>query len=149
MRQKRAADPDLARRQARESMRRQRAKPGGAERNQAGSRQWRERNPDRRRALDRQWRATERGKAIRNALNHKRETRKAGNGGSHSADEWAALKAQHGYRCLRCGRCEPEIKLTADHVIPTVFGGSNDITNIQPLCKSCNSAKGTKTTDYR
>lgn len=36
-----------------------------------------------------------------------------------------------------------------DHVVPVLFGGSNDISNIQPLCRSCNSSKGASTVDYR
>jgi 5-methylcytosine-specific restriction endonuclease McrA len=42
-----------------------------------------------------------------------------------------------------------EIKLTPDHVIPVVHSGLNNIENIQPLCKSCNSRKSSKVIDFR
>src|SRR5207244_3950018 len=48
----------------------------------------------------------------------RRRTRLLNNGGSFTDQEWATLKAQYSYRCLACGRAEPEIKLTPDHVIP-------------------------------
>lgn len=59
------------------------------------------------------------------------------------------MKARYDYTCLRCGKREPEIMLTPDHIIPVVKGGSSDISNIQPLCGPCNSAKGANWTDYR
>ena len=79
----------------------------------------------------------------------KRKARKAGNGGSFTGEEWADLKAYFDYQCLCCRIAEPEINLTVDHVIPIVHGGTSDIGNIQPLCRSCNSSKGTQTIDYR
>lgn len=70
----------------------------------------------------------------------------AQNGGSHTQAEWAALCAAYGERCACCHRKRP---LTKDHVIPVSRGGSNDIGNLQPLCQSCNSRKGTRIIDYR
>ena len=66
-----------------------------------------------------------------------------------SVAEWKGIKAFYNYTCLCCGRGEPEILLTPDHIHPLVKGGLNCKENIQPLCGSCNSSKGTKTIDYR
>lgn len=66
-------------------------------------------------------------------------------GGSFSVDEWIELCNQYGNRCLACGKPE----LTVDHVIPLSKGGKNDISNIQPLCMSCNQTKHAKIIDYR
>jgi 5-methylcytosine-specific restriction endonuclease McrA len=46
---------------------------------------------------------------------------------------------------LCCGR--PEI--TLDHIKPVSRGGKHTASNVQPLCKFCNSSKMTKTIDYR
>jgi 5-methylcytosine-specific restriction endonuclease McrA len=74
-------------------------------------------------------------------------TKKAGNGGSHTEEEWQALCLTYGNLCLRCGR-RPKV-LTRDHIVPVSLGGGNEISNIQPLCRPCNSAKNQQTTDYR
>jgi 5-methylcytosine-specific restriction endonuclease McrA len=62
----------------------------------------------------------------------------------HTYQEWETLKAQYNWTCPWCGKSEPKIKLTEDHIIPLSRGGSNNIENIQPLCKSCNCKKSTK-----
>ena len=53
---------------------------------------------------------------------------------------------KHGRKCLCCGA---KTGLSIDHVIPISIGGKDELSNLQPLCKSCNSSKGTKKTDYR
>ena len=65
-----------------------------------------------------------------------------GSGGSFTAQEWKRLCVLHGKRCAACRKHR---RLTPDHVIPISKGGHSFISNIQPLCKPCNRAKGNKT----
>ena len=81
-------------------------------------------------------------------LNRKRRAKKMKVEGSHTQGEWELLKKQYGYICPACGRQEPSIILTEDHIIPLSKGGSDYIENIQPLCKNCNSQKYTKIIKY-
>lgn len=77
----------------------------------------------------------------------RRRTRINEGGGEFSPQEFIDLCYLHDNKCLACKR--DNIKLTADHIIPVSLGGSSWITNIQPLCQSCNSSKGAKIIDYR
>ncbi len=110
-------------------------------------RRWREDHPGR--ALAISSRSKHRHTDTVNASTHRRRARLKGLDGSWTATEWESLKATYDYRCLCCGRQEPEIKLCADHVIPVSKGGANTIANLEPLCKSCNSLKGRRLIDYR
>jgi 5-methylcytosine-specific restriction endonuclease McrA len=77
---------------------------------------------------------------------HVRKARKHGGGGTYTTAEWKKLCEHYGNICLCCGEHKP---LTIDHVVPLALGGSNSIDNLQPLCGTCNCAKGTRTIDYR
>jgi 5-methylcytosine-specific restriction endonuclease McrA len=78
------------------------------------------------------------------SLNRQRRALLKGAEGTFSLSEWEDLKKRHNWICLLCGRKEPDITLTVDHIIPLSKGGSNYISNIQPLCRHCNSVKGVK-----
>lgn len=84
---------------------------------------------------------------IKKQIEHKRRLLIKDNG-LHTYGEWELLKKQYNYTCPCCHKSEPDIKLTEDHIVPITRGGSNNIENIQPLCKSCNCKKYTKTIKY-
>lgn len=77
-------------------------------------------------------------------VNRKRETRKRSiikEFGSHSIAEWKELLKKHNNSCAHCGATQ---RITRDHIIPLSKGGTDLISNIQPLCHSCNCKKHNK-----
>ena len=109
------------------------------------NRRWRQANPEKAKEGNRRWRQANPDADAAKA--HRRRTRKTKAGGSFTAAEFKAIVRHYGGKCLCCGRTG--VKLTADHVVPVSKGGTSYIDNIQPLCQSCNSSKGTQTIDYR
>lgn len=129
------------------------AKQAELERKRVNNRRWQKRNGD----YWREWRAANPGK--RNEydrryynpdvyrMKHRNDyARRKNAGGTYTDQQFTDLCEHFNWRCVCCGQ---EAPLTADHVIPVSKGGTNDIENIQPLCRSCNSAKHTQTIDYR
>lgn len=45
------------------------------------------------------------------------------------------------YQCQSCGKTAKETELNIDHIIALATGGSNDISNLQTLCRRCNQQK--------
>jgi hypothetical protein len=41
-----------------------------------------------------------------------------------------------------CAHCHQRRFLTLDHIVPVSKGGSDELSNLQTLCRSCNSRKG-------
>lgn len=59
-------------------------------------------------------------------------------------------------RCWYCGRqvelfaTNPDDRMCIDHVVSQSDGGGDDLTNLVPACKSCNSSKGRRSVeDFR
>jgi 5-methylcytosine-specific restriction endonuclease McrA len=68
--------------------------------------------------------------------------------GTHTELEWQAMLKLFGGICLKCG--SNGLKLLKDHVVPVYENGaSDDIWNLQPLCKRCNTGKMVGRHDYR
>lgn len=61
--------------------------------------------------------------------------------GKFTLEEWKELIKRFQNKCAGCKK---ETKLTIDHIIPISKGGTNYISNIQPLCLVCNSSKGSE-----
>lgn len=83
---------------------------------------------------------------------HRRRPKINADEGDFTSEQWRLLCVKYNYTCLCChtkAEDTPEGTMTIDHVIPLSKGGSNHISNIQPLCRSCNSKKHRKTIDYR
>ncbi len=93
---------------------------------------WRAKNKDKKYSYKRRYRAL-----------------KYGSGGKHTKEEWEEKKKEYNYICPRCRKNELQIILTEDHIVPITKKGTDNIDNIQPLCKVCNSIKGDKIIRYK
>lgn len=55
---------------------------------------------------------------------------------------WTGIRSlvleRDGYRCRRCGRTG---YLEVDHITPVQRGGSDDLVNLQSLCRGCHRRK--------
>ena len=112
------------------------------------SKRERSRNPEGREVIN-SWRRRNTDKVL--DYNRKRELLLRNVEGSHTLEQWIKLKERFNNRCVDCNITEDELKvkyhgtnftkLTRDHIIPLVCGGTDNIVNIQPMCVSCNSRK--------
>lgn len=89
---------------------------------------WRRKNPDKAKI------------AIRHSW-YRRGIRKRNSKGIHTDLEWRKLLEKYENKCAYC---KVEKATTKDHIEALFNGGTDDIQNILPACKSCNSSKHTR-----
>lgn len=83
------------------------------------------------------------------AATHRRRAREAqAPGAGITRQQWVGVMHAWDYRCAYCGRHRSYVRdenrrmdLEIEHVVPMPHG-PNDISNIVPACKPCNSSKG-------
>ena len=103
--------------------------------------EWRSRNKKRLLQYHAEWR--KRNRHLVSTYYRNRRARKKASFGTHSAEQIKSLLAK---QCGNCANCFRRLngKYHADHVVPLVKGGGNDIANIQLLCPNCNCRKHAK-----
>lgn len=101
---------------------------------------YRKENQDRINSKRRDYAKTPKGKQIETSKDYRRRAklRNSNLKGKHTLEEWKKLLKRYNFKCADC---QLKKELTRDHIMPISKGGSNDIDNIQPLCRSCNSRK--------
>lgn len=50
------------------------------------------------------------------------------------------------YQCVGCGQWFSKKDITVDHKISRRMGGTDEVYNLQPMCRSCNSSKRERST---
>ena len=97
---------------------------------------WRKANPDLVRQYHRQH--------YKNHIGQMRLVKRLRSTGKIDSVQWEKICADNKFLCVQC--FEPfDIKdLTIDHIMPVSLGGTNDISNLQPLCMPCNRLKGNR-----
>lgn len=103
-------------------------------------------HPEARRIRDRRNYSTPKGRARVLACHANQRAKRLGVSGTFTGAQFLRLCKRFGNRCVCCGR---KGKLGPDHVIPMFKGGSNRISNIQPMLIRCNVCKANKVIDYR
>lgn len=108
---------------------------------------YRKNNPDyvnKRNERAREYKRSERGRAAVRKAQHKRRTLS----GAVDADYglWCQFLLNFNY-CFKCFSFE---NLQIDHIVPVSLGGKSTKSNVQVLCRACNTSKGNRNfMDYR
>lgn len=100
--------------------------------------EWGRKNKEKRKIIKDRWRAKNRERT--NFLTRRYIYRKKNAAGSHTLEQIQKLYSQ-AKLCIYCNINKPD---TIDHLVPLSRGGSNDVSNLVAVCRSCNSKKGNK-----
>lgn len=76
----------------------------------------------------------------------RRRARKIGVPADVLRRQFDELSVLWGDSCLKCGSVD---HLAWDHIVPLARGGPHRVTNLQRLCRQCNSRKSIDVVDYR
>lgn len=104
-------------------------------------RKWVEKNREKVREIKRNWYSNhpEQNREIK-ASN---KANRRGASGKFTELQIKDLLIKQKHKCVSCA-CDIKTSFHRDHIYPISKGGTNDISNIQLLCKSCNTKKGAK-----
>ncbi|TVM03004.1 MAG: HNH endonuclease [Candidatus Brocadia sp. WS118] len=58
-----------------------------------------------------------------------------------SENERGEVFKRDNFQCIKCGSME---NLSIDHILPFSLGGDTIMSNLQTLCRACNSKKGNR-----
>lgn len=73
--------------------------------------------------------------------NQNRRSKRVGGDGKHTLDEIEFIMELQDHKCASCGVALDDSNKHLDHILPLALGGSNEIKNLQWLCKFCNISK--------
>lgn len=109
-----------------------------------------DRNLEKRREYNRSYQVKNKEQLLHNAYRGKLKRRKLVQP-NHSFYEWIELLKKHDNKCYYCKtrmtKTPGPKQRTRDHIVPVTKGGTDEIANIVPACRSCNSRKGVKDID--
>ena len=113
------------------------------EREKTRVKEWRTKNPERKRRSNIKWALANKDYLRTNTANAR--ARRKGAKGKHTLEEITDLFSRQQGKCANIA-CHETLgnRYHRDHIISLKRGGSNDISNIQLLCKPCNLRKGSK-----
>lgn len=106
---------------------------------------WYDHNKEKRSEYFRQYRNTDKGKELHRFSTQRRQATKKNLTATLTVDEWAGIIEKQNNKCNMCQSEFSDLLIpTQDHIYPLSRGGEYTKENIQALCRSCNSKKGTK-----
>lgn len=113
------------------------------DKSRAQSREWRERNREYALAKSAEYRGSERGRKARARCQRDRNQRQRVAEGFYTEADIQRFRLLQRGRCAYCKTSMGE-KYTIDHIEPVAKGGTNWPSNLQLLCRPCNSRKQDK-----